>query len=547
VSRGVGTTARKNKLAKLAKKFSKDIAFFGKFFWSSKKDTFYLPFANFHHKILKEIAEGYKAILIVSAPRGFAKTKLVGVLTVLWKMFIDKREYCILISHTDKKSKQSLRDIKKCMHSPLFRKMFKWEKGNIWRQDIIEVKIGNRSFLIEAKSTGTQIFGASEGKARPDLFILDDIVDLKIAKSAERTDAVAHWFNMELIPAVSTIDSEYGRPGQIIYIDTFKDQDCMLARAVEWSKKESNVKAMIFPALDKDDTMAEYPYGMSIWEEKESTQQLYEKMASFKARGAYDSWLTQYMLDTTAVRSLKFREVNLTKLDPKDVKENLKKGRYKIVIIVDMAYSEKTWADYSGITVCGHLYDKDSNISSLDFLEALKGKWSPEVLFNILHDLKEKYNKWLEGIYAETLQWKYINAFFLQRSVITGNDIEVFPMNRPAKYYAQDKVGRIGMLVPYYTCGQMRVLVENCQPLLSQMWSFAGKKDQKDDDVLDSAAHHVFFMEESRVQLMESKEVPYDPFNAKQHIERVLAQQAMLEDEEYTEDYEDEYMYDTYF
>jgi hypothetical protein len=547
MSRGIGTVARKNRLAKYVKEFSKNIAFFGKFFWSSKKDIFYLPFANFHKKILKEIAEGDSNILIVSAPRGFAKTKLIGVLTVLWKMFVDKREYCILISHTDKKSRQNLRDIKKCMWNPLFRKMFKWEKGSLWRQDMIEVKIGDRTFLIEAKSTGTQIFGASEGKARPDLFVLDDIVDLKIAKSAERTDAVGEWFNTELIPALSTIDSDYGRPGQIIYIDTFKDQDCMLARAVSWARKEPGVKAMIFPALDKNNTMPEYPHGMSIWEEKESTQSLYDKMNGFKARGAYDSWLTQYMLDTTAVRSLKFRDENLTKLEASEVKDNLRRNKYRVVIIVDMAYSEKTWADYSGITVCGHLYDKKSNISFLDFLESLKGKWSPEILFNILHDMKEKYDKWLDGIYTETLQWKYINAFFLQRSAITGNHVEIAPMNRPGKYYAQDKIGRIGMLVPYYMSGQMRVSVENCQPLLSQMWSFAGKKDQRDDDVLDSAAHQVFFMEGSKVHMVDKEAIPYDPFSAQQHIERVLAEQAMLQDEDYMEDLEDEYMYDNYF
>lgn len=476
------------------------------------KEVFYTPFAKWHRTAVKKFVNAKKKITVVCVTRGFGKTKLFLFLMPIWFALFGKVSYIILISWTQDKSMQTLRDIKRGVTSPLFVKIFGDMKGSSWGAE--RLHLYNPSLgvdcLIEAKGAGQQLLGASEWASRPDLIMMDDLEDPQQAAKQERVDELAEWLSTVVIPALAA-KNKHGQPGRILWTGTPLSSDCLMTRAMSWGHDTELVK---FPCLDGND--------QSIWEEQFSTKDLHAMRDSYVARGAYSAWMSQYMLDPRAMRVIAFNRKKLIMMKPEDADLTVYE---KKIITVDMAYTQKTYSDNVGVVVCGHQKGQKFVV-----LEAIRGKYDQDALFDLLWELHVKYNTTrndLEGIYVESLSYQLVEAFFREKGVSTGKILNVYPLKRFGRRYNENKDTRIGMLIPYQTSGLMRVVEERCLPLLDEMYGWGGTKFRGGkDDLLDALSFQLEFLEDSPLKIeyetvSELIDEQPDRFDASKHIKHV--------------------------
>lgn len=451
--------------------------FLAQYLWSGKKDLFFTPFSWVHKAVQDMVINSKKRIKIIALPRGFGKTKLLSVLYVVWSIFVRKRSYVILLSFSQKKSKQNLRDIKRLLNNKKFRAMFKWKRGAFWGAEAIEIVMANgRTVLIEAKGGMQTILGSSEGQARPDLILMDDIEDLKLVKNIDRIEALQEWLFTEVIPALSPADS-YGRPGEIIYIGTPLNADCLFARAMRWSE---DCDVIVYGALTHDDK--------SIWEERFSTESLMKERAGYMERGMMHVWNSQFMCRPDSKSTLKFDPEKMMAFGIKEKQELLRKKAYeKIVITVDMAYTQKDYSDPIGITVCGH-----NTGSMFDTLECHQEIWTQEELYFKLLEIEKSYSNFEKvATYCESLVYDVIKSLFQQLNITYNKNLDIHKVKRPKGHYTDSKNQRIGQLVPYYNSGLWRICVKDCKPLTPQLGSWDSKSTLPTDDAIDSQSMQV--------------------------------------------------------
>lgn len=492
----------------IARAFFIDPIYFGKYFFSGPNRLFYLPFAEFHHKIIRSLIRTKKRLSVIVVARGFGKTNLVTVLYAIWSVFLRKRKYVILISYSQGKSIKNLRRIQNLIKQKNFRKVFRYKiLIENFTNGIIQIQRRNGSIhTFEAKGVNQPIFGAGEMEARPDLIIMDDLEDLKIASNPERVEAMLKWFSVEVRFAMQRRDA-MGRKGQIILIGTPLDMNSFLAKVMAWK-----INIQLYPGLVDADGNADAD-GQSIWPEMHPTAELKEERDDFFKEGRSAEWRSQILLDPGGLRVLKFEESKMVKIPYDEVQANLKGGKYEVYIMDDMAYTRKTYSAYSGITVSGHLGN-----SQIDFLQSRRGKWTPEEHFNELWELKQIYKRHLEGVYVETTQFANTASFMREYAWRTKREqFDIFPLERPGKYYTQDKDSRIGMLVGYYNFGLMRVYEEDNYPLCRDMWNWDGKNGDK-LDVLDSASFNAFFLDESVREVSRERELGDPKYSAEADI-----------------------------
>jgi hypothetical protein len=497
----------KSVLAAVTRKIFNDPLYLAKLFFSSKGGLFYLPFGEFHRKIITSLVNSVDVFTAIVVARGFGKTNLVTILYTIWSVFVRKRRYAILISYSQTKSAKNLRRIRNCIRNKFFQKVFKF-KIVIDNVALLQIRLSDGSICtIEAKGIKQPIFGAGEGAARPDLIILDDLETIKTARNPILVAELMDWFSVEITWALSHKDS-LGREGQIVLIGTPLDVNAFLAKVMNWK-----INIQKYPALYKD----ENGDWQSIWPEMWTVEALLKKRDDMIRKGLNAAWLSQMMLDPGALRVLKFEYNKMTKVTPDEIKSNVSKNLYeKIIITVDMAYTTETYSDYTAIVVGGHMKGM-----KVDFIESFRGKWSPDELFFLLWDLKVKYGNIVEGIYVETLQYNWIREFFREFGFREkGAYLDIFPMERPKKYYTQGKDDRVGMMVPYYNYGQIRICEEDNYPLVTDLGNWDGK-NAKDLDVADAASFHLFFMDESTRE-SEEKDLGDPRYDASAHIHKML-------------------------
>jgi len=456
------------------KALRRDPLFFGQVFFP---DVFYSEPAEFHYDMAKKIFNSKKRNVVIQVPRGFGKTKVVSFLFAIFAAVVLGYKYLMIISVSGERSRQILRYIQLALKSSLFVKFYGDLQGDFWAKDKIHLKSDKFGIdaIIEAKGAGQQIIGSSGWNTRPEFVVLDDIEDSEIARNKDRVDQLERWFADELNPAVQLKPVENRKP-KIIILGTPFAPDCFMQRATKWGDVVDVVK---YPALNKE--------GKSIWESGMPTEELIKKRNELIASNSYGSWLSQYMLDPKAEQSIKFDTEKITWISKQEAQKVLKQA--KIVITVDMAYTKKSYSDYTGITVVGHFPH-----SEMIVYKAFRGKFTQHELYEKLADLYEKYQFVLDGIYVESLQFMMVQSLFNELNIRNNRYLEIYPIKENTK---RSKENRIGRLSPYLELGYLKMVEGEVDDLLKEMAIWSPDQKNQHDDTLDALAYQVDFIEES--------------------------------------------------
>lgn len=489
----------------ISRALRKSFIYMARFVWA-KSNYYFRDFAKIHYFIEQKILEFKKNITIVCVPRGYGKSKLVSVLFAIWSAFMDNRRYIMLVSFSQEKSCENLSDIIHLIETEQFKKFFPWRRGSTWRPSKpsgrIEIELLDNygrvksTVIIRAIGSMQQVVGASSKESRPDLVIWDDLEDPEKSIIKEQVEKLERWINKSALPGISVKDRE-GRKGQVVWVGTPHGNGCMLDRAMS-RKWQRDVTVVKIPAITDfflmDKELIDYlglPEGKSIFEELISTEDILKKKDDYVMRGDLASFQLEYMMDSSIDKKLRFdaeknrfiTSAELVKLMPECT---------KIICIIDMAYTQKTYSDFVGINVTAHFPR-----SRMVVLRGVKYKFTQNELYDYLLKLREDFLPFRDRIefYSESIAIQLIQGFWDERNIREGGPgIEILPIKENTK---MNKTNRIIRLISFHNAGLLDFVNEECPHLLAEMAMFDGSKGTikraGTDDALDSFAYQPDF------------------------------------------------------
>ena len=333
----------------------------------SMPNMFSSPSPDFHYEIADALMDSTMKQVNIIAPRGHAKSSIVGGVFPLYHLMFDKgKKLVVLISRTQDHAVKLLGTIKDVLdYSPQFRSVFGYwgqHSAKQWSKTEIELKDGS---MIICKGTGQQLRGIKVGNQRPTLIIVDDPEDENNTKTAEAMEQNLRWLLQSAIPSLDPLR------GKIAVIGTPQHQRCL----VETLKEMDGWKNMLFkPDMDK---------GIALWEEWQPIEKLQKKKKELESINRSSVFYREYLCEIVGDEDQLFREeylktyegtldknddgesfLNITELNGKPVNKTVP---VNIFMGVDPASSTRKTADYS--TIVAIAVDNHSNRYVLPYFQ----------------------------------------------------------------------------------------------------------------------------------------------------------------------------------
>tara|TARA_A100000172_G_scaffold25391_1_gene14821 strand:- start:4239 stop:5732 length:1494 start_codon:yes stop_codon:yes gene_type:complete len=330
----------------ILEKLKKDMVLFGKIVMPQ---MFSVPSPKFHYEIALELLDRTKKQINIIAPRGHAKSSIVGGVFPLYHLMFDKgQKLIVLVSRTQDHAVKLLGTIKDTIdYSEPFRQLFGYwgqHSARSWAKSEVELKDGS---MIICKGTGQQLRGIKVGNQRPTLIIVDDPEDENNTKTAEAMEHNLRWLLQSAVPSVDPIK------GRIVIIGTPQHQRCLVETLKEMKGWENKV---FTPNLEKH---------FSLWEEWWPIKKLIAKKEELESINRLSVFYREYMCEIVGDEDQLFKSddiqyydgkfrldndnnafLDITEIDGKKVKETVP---INIFTGVDPASSVKQTADYSVI------------------------------------------------------------------------------------------------------------------------------------------------------------------------------------------------------
>ena len=250
--------ATEDKQKEILQKLKHDMVLFGKV---CMPNMFAVDSPKFHYDIAEKlINEDIKQMNIV-APRGHAKSSIIGGIFPLHHLMYGKgQKLIVLVSRTQDHAVKLLGLLKDTMDfSESFRSLFGYwgsHSAKSWSKSEIELKDGS---MIICKGTGQQLRGIKVGNQRPTLIVVDDPEDENNTKTAEAMENNLRWLLQSAVPSLDPMR------GRIVVIGTPQHQRCL----VETLKDMHGWDNMTFKP--------DFINNIALWEDWWSIKKLLEK------------------------------------------------------------------------------------------------------------------------------------------------------------------------------------------------------------------------------------------------------------------------------
>lgn len=452
-------------MSNLHNKLKENMILFGKVIMSN---MFSAPSPDFHYAISEQLMDKSKKQVNIIAPRGHAKSSIVGGVFPLYHLMYDKGpKLIVLVSRTQDHAIKLLGTIKDCMdYSSEFRSLYGYwgiNSARSWQKAEVELKDGS---MIICKGTGQQLRGIKHGNQRPTLIIVDDPEDENNTKTAESMEANLRWL---LQSAVPSLDPQKGR---IAIIGTPIHQRCM----VETLKEMEGWKNMLFkPDLDKK---------VALWEEWQPIDKLIQKKKELESINRVSVFYREYLCEIVGDEDQLFREEYIKywdgELETIDGEHYLRFAKdsgkpsipVKIFMGVDPASSTRQTADFSTIVTVA--VDKDNNRYVLPYY---RKRATPMSLAESILEYFKLYNPdkvRIESVGYQEMLREYIKARCDEENMfIPGLEIKENPRT--------SKSMRLETMEPYFAQGKVHIK-KDMQELKDELLLYPRGKH---DDLLD--------------------------------------------------------------
>lgn len=426
---------------------------------------------SFHYEIANVLTnKSIKQINIV-APRGHAKSSIVGGVFPLYHLMFDSGpKLVLLISRTQDHAVKLLGTLKDIFdYSQQFRSIFGYwgmNSARKWAKNEVELKDGS---MIICKGTGQQIRGIKVGNQRPTLIVLDDPEDENNTKTAEAMEGNLRWLLQSALPSLDPIR------GRIAVIGTPQHQRCI----VETLKLMEGWENMHF-APDMNNNKA-------LWEAWHPIKKLKQKMSELESINRKSVFYREYLCQIVGDEDQLFKE-EYFKYYEGDIEFNdgnhflrftTKNGKDTDEIIpvnlfmgVDPASSTRKTADFS--TIVSVAIDKDNNRYILPYYRKHASPLSLAESIITYFKLYKPQKVRVESVGYQEMLREYLKQRCEEEKIfIPGLEIKEIPRS--------SKSARLETLEPYFAQGKV-YLKKGMQELLDELLLYPRGRN---DDLLD--------------------------------------------------------------
>lgn len=388
----------------------------------------------------------------------------IAKLFVIWLIATGKRKYINVDSFDKENAERILFDVAYEMVNNKrlqadFGTLFSKERGI---QDIKQNRINNfvceNGVRVEAHSTQESVRGRLHLNQRPDCLILDDIETNKTKDSQAYTKQVADHIS-EAMAGMSP-------DGFMLYLGNFITEYGNIAHIFERAKNDTNIRVRNIPVIIDGKPAWEGKYSLTDEESKITGKVSIEDKQRQLGSQVFSYEMMNQPIDDSVAEFKKEHEQVFEESKLIHINTNT-------FITVDTAISEKTSADFTGITI---------NRVSLEnkwYVTCYKIKVNPKDLIDHLFYLQETYKPTQFGIEKTTFTMGI--KPFLEDEMRNRNR---FLNIKELTHTTQSKETRIRALIPRWESKSI-FFVGNCDDLKQEMRTFPRGQH---DDVLDSLA-----------------------------------------------------------
>lgn len=392
-------------------------------------------FADFHRE-LWELCCSQDKFVAIAAPRGHAKSTIITITYTLATILFRQNKFILLVADTEAQAALFLGQIKQILYdSTEIHQLFGLlvdDKGVVFEKDTetdIIVKFNDNSFFrIIAKGAEQKLRGLLWQGSRPDLIVIDDILNDELVANKDRRDKLRKWIYGALIPC----RSEQGKIRWVGTVMNLDDPLCSLMPnerdkqsiitdlKVSSSKKKGMWRTVLYRAHNSD-------YSKLLWPERKSKQFFTELRNDFQEQGMPEVYACEYLNNPVDDSIRYFRKGDFLTMTEEDKKKN--KTFY---ITADLAISEKARADYTAIVVGG----MDSN-GQLHIVNCIRERLSGDEIVDVLLSLQKVYKPLAVGI-EDTQISKAIGPYLNRAMAESGIYMNILML----KPHRQDKIQR---------------------------------------------------------------------------------------------------------
>jgi predicted phage terminase large subunit-like protein len=355
------------------------------------------PFKDFHRE-LWELCTSNERFVAICAPRRHSKSTTVTIVYTLAALLFRQRKYAVIVSDTESQSTLFVGQIKQILYdSKDIQEMFGIAINDKGEPDfekdtntdfILSFKDGAKMRVV-AKGAEQKLRGLLWDGSRPDLIVVDDILNEELVMNKDRRDKLRRWFYGSLIPCRS-------KDGIIRFVGTPMNADDILESLMPSTYSKNTIhtplrttqktklgmwKVIKYRAHTED-------FSQILWPEMHSRVALEELKKELTDQGIPEVYSCEMLCDPVddSVRLFK----------PGDIHDFMGEDRKKDLtyyVSADFAISTADKADWTvfmigGMDSNGMLYIKDVIRDRMDGLTivqtmlSLQRRWKP-VVFGI--------------------------------------------------------------------------------------------------------------------------------------------------------------------
>lgn len=405
------------------------------------------------HQELFTLTQTLPPLSVILAFRGSAKSTIMTLSLPIWSVVgAPQKKFILIIARTQEQARTFMRHIREELErNDLLRQdlgPFRMEEDE-WRNLVLVIP--KYEAKIMAVSVEQSVRGLRHGPHRPDLIICDDIEDLQSVKTKDGRDNIYDFLKRDLLPAGSS-------KTQTVIVGNLLHEDCVLMRLIrEIDAGKLRGTHRRYPLIDDA--------GNCLWPGKYPTK---EHLEAEQQRIGNDSvWLQEYLLRIVSS--------TLRVVQPEWIRyyAELPTGAITAAIGIDLAFSEKTSADYTAMVI-GKAYwingrlrvyilphPYHARVTALEALEAAKTAAR-------VHKVNEEEATLLvENVHQD---------LFISLLQEDGFYVKEF---RPI----QDKRTRLMQVTPFLQAGQVFFPRTGCEDLINELLNFGLERH---DDLADA-------------------------------------------------------------
>ena len=399
----------------------------------------------FHYKMLDHYFTDKSYIKPIKAFRGSAKSTNTCYVA-LHRVEDEDAHYTLIISDTATQAEALIADISDMLRdSKLPYTIVRDVNGEI------ELIYNNKRYFIVGKGAGSSMRGIKRNRNRPDLIILDDIINDELVMNRLRVDRLNRWFYKALLPS---LDPE----GEIYSVGTPLSQNDLFMHL-----------------CSLHDTL-EIPLTDGVWKDRFSNEWIRKKKQEYLDAGMLREYKQEFELILTDSETRLFNMKKVRYINEDAIPDNL-----NWVLVCDLAISEQDSADYSALVAVGI----DEN--GLLYFYPTQGRYKPSETAGKIFELVNKFNILDVGIEQGATYLAVKEHLDMQML-----DYQTYFNINELKHQGKAKISRIKSLEPIVNSGRMTIIDngEDAEVLVEQMELTDNDRCMaKHDDILDACAY----------------------------------------------------------